>query len=195
MAELPLFSSTRDSGLFNEAMSLYGAPAYVRRSRQTEEAWEGLIEKQRRRREELIAVTRTLVGMLRAQAGAWTALRPWLADDAQVGVLERLEADLQPQLRLPPALTRSPGKLRRALQEVVASVERFNQRWELALAEVEFTAVNELRAGYNRFYVLEKEMALRSPRLARQGFRPLAPASTAELTAALPLLPLPVLAQ
>ena len=53
-------------------------------------------------------------------------------------------------------------------------------------------AVNELREGYNRFYVLEKEIALRSAHLARQGFRPLAPATTVELAAVLPLLPVPL---
>jgi len=49
--------------------------------------------------------------------------------------------------------------------------------------------VNELRDGYNRYYVFEKECATRSPLVARHGFRPLPPVSHADLLERFPPLP------
>jgi hypothetical protein len=51
--------------------------------------------------------------------------------------------------------------------------------------------VNDLRDGYNRYYVLEKECAVRSFRLARQGFCPLEPLTVEDITALFPLLHVP----
>jgi hypothetical protein len=48
--------------------------------------------------------------------------------------------------------------------------------------------VNRLRAGYNQYYVLEKECMVRSANIAREGFRPLPPATTADLLALFPLV-------
>ena len=56
---------------------------------------------------------------------------------------------------------------------------------------MDLSAVNELRKGYNRYYVLEKECAVRSARIARQGFAPLPPLTTGDLVAQFPLLPVP----
>ena len=53
--------------------------------------------------------------------------------------------------------------------------------------------VNEVREGYNRYYLLEKECALRSPLLARQGFVRLNPLTVDDLAALLPPLPVPQL--
>ena len=83
--------------------------------------------------------------------------------------------------------------LRQALTELTESIERFNGRWREFLTQVDLTAVNEARDGYNRYYLLEKECALRSPNLARQGFRRLAPLTPADVAELLPLLPVPQL--
>jgi hypothetical protein len=56
---------------------------------------------------------------------------------------------------------------------------------------VDLSQVNALRDGYNRYYVLEKECASRSPRTARHGFRPLPPLTADDLAALLPPLPVP----
>ena len=85
----------------------------------------------------------------------------------------------------------SPGALRQALRELHESITRFNRRWRAFLASLDLRPINALRDGYNRYYLLEKECALRSPRLARQGYRPLDPATLAELEALVPLLPMP----
>jgi hypothetical protein len=88
-------------------------------------------------------------------------------------------------------VTLSVRALRRALRELRESLEFFNRRWQPFLEEVDLTWVNELRDGYNRYYVIEKECVVRLPSLARQGFEPLAPATPAEVAAVLPLLPVP----
>src|SRR5262249_25900795 len=108
--------------------------------------------------------------------------------------LRLLQTRLAPALRLVPARTDSLAALRRALNEVIDSLERFNRRWVQFVEELELTAINELRAGYNRYYVLEKEFALRSARVARHGFVPLAPITSAMLLELMPVLPVPIVA-
>jgi len=78
----------------------------------------------------------------------------------------------------------------RALRESLAT---FNRRWLEFLPTIDLTSVNEARDGYNRYYLLEKECATRSPRLARQGFQRLELFTVQELTAMLPILPIPKL--
>lgn len=191
MEDIPILGNNRESAVFNETMAMYGAPAYVRRARQMEQAWTALVEHCGRRRDEELAMVRLRLGVLAALAGNWQQLRPHVANDEQLTILQRMHAELNPQLRQPVEPTSSPRKLRHALQELVESLERFNQRWRTLLAKIDFTEVNRLREGYNRFYVVEKECALRSPHVARQGFRPLAPATTAELAALWPVLAVP----
>jgi hypothetical protein len=103
--------------------------------------------------------------------------------------LQDLYSTLDPQLRVTVEPTCSPRVLYRALRELAESAERFNRRWREFLEKMDLSKVNEMREGYNRHYLLEKECALRSPRLARQGFAPLAPATLEELTRSLPSLP------
>ena len=52
--------------------------------------------------------------------------------------------------------------LQRALGELKESIERFNRRWQEFLHQVDLTHVNRLRDGYNRYYLLEKECAVRT---------------------------------
>jgi hypothetical protein len=169
----------------------YDAPAYVRRARQVEDAWDGVLHRCRQQRDEWLVMVRTRLGLLRGLAGDWGPLGPWLADGDQVAVLEHLEALLQPRLRAPVEPTSSGRALRRALRELTDSLERFNRRWQAFLPGVDLTQVNELRDGYNRYYLLEKECAVRSARVARQGFRRLEPLTTEALAAVLPPLPVP----
>src|SRR5206468_8357600 len=71
----------------------YDAPAYVRRARGVETAYEDLLARCRRQRKEWLFGVRLHLGALRAGAGDWAALRPILADDRQVTALERLHAE------------------------------------------------------------------------------------------------------
>jgi hypothetical protein len=171
----------------------YDAPAYARRGQQMQNALDALLAQCRRQREEWLDMVRLRLGVLQALAGAWSALRPFLADDAQVRILEQLAAELKPSLRLPVEATTSARRLGHALDELRGSLNRFNRRWPAYLATVDLTRVNQLIDGYNRYYVLEKECVVRSAPLARHGFTPHELLSVAGLTALMPQLPVPAL--
>jgi hypothetical protein len=176
---------------FKQLLSQYDAPAYVRRARRVQAAFEELLGACRRQRDEWSQMARLRLGTLRALAGGWDVLRPQLADDGQVQILRGLEAALDPQLRVPIVPTTSVRALRQALGDLRESLERFNRRWVAYLAEADVSPVNELRDGYNRYYLVEKECALRNARVARQGYRPLPPLTREELSSLLPPLPVP----
>ena len=180
----------RGDGL-QEIESRFGPPAYVRRARMVQDAFDALLGQCRREREERLEMVRTRLGLLHALGGGWAAVRPFLADDEQVMVLDRLHAELAPRLRDVVEPTSSRWALRRALRELGESIERFNRLWGEFLGGVDVRRINELREGYNRYYLLEKECALRSARLARQGYSPLAPLTAEELESLLPPLPAP----
>ncbi|MBV9121764.1 MAG: hypothetical protein JO112_00210, partial [Planctomycetes bacterium] len=73
-------------------ISQYDVPAYIRRARQVQEAFDQLLERCRRQREEWLRLVRTRLGLLHALAGDWERLGPWLRDEAQVELLHRLHA-------------------------------------------------------------------------------------------------------
>ncbi|HWG43328.1 MAG TPA: hypothetical protein VN688_11125 [Gemmataceae bacterium] len=176
---------------FKQFLSQYDGPAYLRRARAVQGTLDHLLASCRRQRAEWLKMARLRIGMLHALAGEWTNLRPLLADEEQLEILRRLHAELAPQLRVRVEPTSSLRALRRALRELRDSLEHFNQRWRVFLPTVDLMAVNELRDGYNRYYVLEKECVVRSARIARQGFVPLEPLTIDDLTAEFPPLFVP----
>jgi hypothetical protein len=189
------FTGEPEGPEFQQLLASFDVPAFIRRARGVQEALGHLLARCRAQRDEWLKMTKLLVGRLHALAGDWSALRPLLADDEQFAVLESLRVILAPKLRVPPPPTTSVRVLRPTLRELVNSLERFNARWQPYLEQVDRTTINELREGYNRYYVLEKACALRSDRLARIGFEPMAPLTVAELAEHLPLLPVPRLAE
>ncbi len=194
MDEVPILGVSETKDAFKTFQAMYGPPAYIRRAREVEAALERLLDRCRRQRDEWLAMVGLRLGVLSGLAGEWPALAPLLDGADELGRLERLERDLAPSLRVPVAPTTSRRRLRRALLELAESIARFNRRWEAYLRAVDLGPLNELRDGYNRHYVLEKECAVRSPRLAREGFVRLEPFTTADLFALLPPLPVPFLA-
>ena len=190
MSDIPSLGS-REEQAAREVLGHYDAPAYVRRARQVHGAYDELLARCRQQRQEWLDMVRLRVGLLRALAGDWVALRPFLADDSQVTILRGLHEELAQELRVPVEATSSAHELRRALVELNESLDRFNGRWLKFLDDLDLAPINELRDGYNRYYLLEKECAMRSPTVARHGFRRLDPLTHEELAAVLPLLPKP----
>jgi hypothetical protein len=184
---------SRDEGrqAFNEVLAQYDGPAYLRRARRVQGSYDGLLDQCRRQREEWLGMARVHLAMLRGLAGDWPALVAHLDDGDQPAVLAELWATLQPRLRVPIEPTSSVRAMRQALRELVASLERFNRRWIEFVRGLDLTALNAERADYNRYYLLEKECAVRSPHIARQGFRALEPLTPDDLLAELPPLPVP----
>jgi hypothetical protein len=176
---------------FDQVVSHFDAPAYVRRGRQVQDAFEDLVDRCAAQRREWLAMPTLRLGRLFALAGDVNRLIPLLANTDQVTVLFSLQAELRPQLRVAVGPARLERSMRSALRDLCESLDRFNRRWLDYLGKVDLRLVNELRDGYNRYYVLEKECAMRSPVLARMGFRPLDPLTYDDLLARLPPLPVP----
>jgi hypothetical protein len=187
--EVKIAGREDERDLFKQFTTHYDAPAYMRRAKAVQETFNLLVDRCRVKREELIAMTRSRLGVLQGLAGEWSRLLPHLADAEQLGTLDRLVELVTPKVAAPVAPTSSPRQLRNALLELNESIARFNRRWEAFVQEVKLDEVNAVRDGYNRYYLLEKECAIRSPTLARQGFRKLEPLTHADVVEALPLLP------
>jgi hypothetical protein len=178
---------------FNELLAQYDGPAYLRRARRVQAAYDQLLDQCRRQRDEWLAMVRVRLGTLRGLAGTWEALAPHLGDEGHTRLLEELWAALDPRPRLPVEPTTSVRALRAAVRELGESAERFNRRWLAFVGGLDLTALNDERARYNRYYLLEKECAVRSPYIARAGYKPLDPLTHEEVLAALPPLTVPAL--
>jgi hypothetical protein len=150
-----------------QLLAFYGAPAYIRRAQHVQEALRQLIARCEIQREEWLSLVRTRLALLRGYVGDLDLLRPWLADEDQIGLLRDLEENLQPRLTGPVDTTASARVLKKAVHELVESLQRFNRRWREYVEAVDLTGVNKVREGYNRHYLLEKECAVRSAHAAR----------------------------
>jgi hypothetical protein len=190
---VPIPSRDDDRQGFNEALAHYDGPAYVRRARRVQDAYDQILDECRRQRDEWLALARVRLGTLRALAGSWEALAPHLAA-GESQALQGLYAELAPRLRLPVGPTSSPRALRAALRELAESLGRFNRRWVGFVRGLDLGPLNAQRADYNRYYLLEKECAVRSPHVARQGYAPLPPLTADDLLALFPVLPIPTAA-
>jgi hypothetical protein len=188
MDEAPILGNNLEQKVFNQVIALHGAPAFLRRAQRVQAAWDEIVEQSRRQRNRWLGMVRTRLAMLHALAGEWAALTAVLPDPAALNLIVALHAELRPSIRQPVSPTTSHRVLRAACHELIESVRYFNQRWEAYLAGIDLTAVNSLREDYNRYYVLEKECAVRSALIARQGFQRLLPAKLQDLRALFPPL-------
>lgn len=180
-----------DQQLSQGLLGRFDAPAFARRALQVEAACADLLQRCRRERAERLDMVRLYLGTLQALAVDWAWLGPFLASEEDLNLVRELHGALQPRLRAPVAPARTDRTLRRGLREFLEGLERFNRRWRRFLGEVDLTAVNRLRADYNRWYLLEKECAMGSWRLARTFFMPLEHWTLDTLLQELPLLPVP----
>jgi hypothetical protein len=183
MEEVPFLGGEKQQ--YAELLAAFDAPAFVRRARGVEAAYERLLRDCRRQRDEWLTMVKVRLATLRARAGSWEALRGL----ANVEALEAMERELSPRLRAAVAVSTSPAVLRREVGRLAESVERFNRRWLAWLPEQDIATVNRLRDGFNRWYVIEKACAMRNDVLARVGFEPLPMMDHDELLRLMPPLP------
>ena len=167
------------------------APAFVRRAQQLECAWEVLQEVCRRDRERLLEMPRMRLGRFYVLKGSLgSSLSPNCSVEG-LAYLDQLYQEWKPRLRSAVKPARSEADVGQAVAELARSFLRFNRRWADYLDNLDLRPINFLREQYNRFYVLEKECALRSARLAREEFVPLAPVRIEDLLQVYPLLRVP----
>jgi len=190
MEEAAIPEWNREQMLFQQFAARYGGPAYVRRVQRLEEAQEQLFQCCRKQRDKCLREAQAQLRRLASLVGEWESLRPWRKEDASGDVFSRLQELLavSPRFR---AQSGTGWGIGGALRSLAGSLESFNQRWRTFLHKQDLKPINALRDGYNRYYVLEKECALRSARLARAGFQMLEPLTVLELLDRFPLLPVP----
>lgn len=178
---------------FQRFLLAFDTPAYLRRARQVEAEWRHLLTLCEGERQRLLELPKLRLGQLFAAVGGPEGAARLPVSEADRQQLLQLLEDWRPRLRsaVPPARTAS--QVVDHLQRLIAGLERFNREWELFLRGLDLTPINRLREGYNRYYVIEKECAVRSVRTAREGFEPLPPVTTDDLRRMFPPLPLPVL--
>ena len=191
--DIPVLARNDDDRVAQRVLGHYDAPAFIHRARRVQEALDHLLTRCRQQREQWLTMPRLHLGMLKSLAGDWHRLQPWLLNEDQIVLLRELEIELAPRLRIRIEPTSSERKLQQALRVLRDNLETFNRRWLDFISTVDLTQVNEARDGYNRYYLLEKECAMRSPRLARQGFERLECFTIGELMTMLPILPIPKL--
>ena len=194
MDEAPILGSQREQKIFNHVVAAHGAPAFIRRAQNVQAAWDLVVDRCRRQRDKWLGLVRTRLATLQALAGEWSALAPLVTGASDLEVLALLERDLRPVLRYPAERTASRRRLGAALNELIQSLDYFNRRWQQYLATIDLTEINRLREDYNRYYLLEKECAVRSAAIARQGFQRLAPAVVEDVAALFPPLLKPLAA-
>lgn len=186
-----MIETSEDTRLIQQITAQYSAPAYVRRARRVEDAWERLIASCGIRRDEFLKMPKLRLGVLHALAGDWSNLSTCLTDHGSLSCLIELFECWQPRLRVRVERTVSSRKLRMAIGQLGTSFERFNRQWNEFVHKLDLREINTLRDEYNRFYVLEKECSVRSAAIAREGFRPLAPATIDDIFRVFPLLRVP----
>jgi hypothetical protein len=189
--DIPILGRDDAIHLFKQFVAHYDAPAFMRRARRVQEAFEDLVRQCRQQRDEWLEPVALRLRTLGALLRDWSALGPVLRDGEQLHALEGLDATLGPCHHPELESSASLRTLRQALRRLHEGIECFNRRWQEFLGKVDLAPVNALRDGYNRYYLLEKECALRSARIARQGFRRLEPVTVEELSRLLPPLPVP----
>jgi hypothetical protein len=134
-----------------------------------------------------------MLDMVRLRLRQWAAAAPGPeADRGYFGEsIARLWALAEADAPRWAARPGSRWRLRAIARDLVASIERFNRRWADYLDAVDLAPINQQVDHYNRYYLLEKECSLGSPRLAARHFEPRRRVSLDELRAEFPLLPSP----
>lgn len=162
----PRNSITTDPTI-NELIGLFDAPAFARRGQELEEALSRLeVSCLRERRERL--------GLVRRELRGWEEVTD--QPNGWVDIFEGPIDDLWPASEAhEPRWARRPARRSRRLAAaaaILAGIERFNQIWLLYLDSIPLDRINHTIQQYNRWYMLEKECALGSARLAAQMFTP-----------------------
>lgn len=171
-----------------ELLGLFDVPAFARRGQDLEYALARLHARCRRGRDERLEMVRV---RLRQWAGAVAGPEAWSeAFTAPIDALWPLAGAGPPDWADRPAPTR---RMRGIARDLVASLCRFNDRWNRFLDDLNLDSINRAIDHYNRYYLLEKECCLGSARLAARHFTPRPRLTREALLADHPILPIPEL--
>jgi hypothetical protein len=171
---------------FRQLLGLYDIPAFARRGADVEYTLASLDSRCRRERLAMLEMVH-----LRLRQWAAAASGPEAALEVFAEPLDALWQSANAPSPSWAEETASRRRLRTIAADLIASIERFNRRWDQFLDAVNFAHINRLIDNYNRFYILEKECSLGSPRLAAQHFVPKQRVDRSDLLNRFPILPVP----
>jgi hypothetical protein len=171
-----------------ELLGLFDLPAFARRGQDLECAVRRIHDRCRTARAPLLE-------MVRLRLGQWSAAVTGPADSARV-----FAASIEPLWplagALPPRWSGTLAALRRQqaiARDLHAAVVRFNRRWLQFLEHLKLEPTNRVIDDYNRYYLLEKECAVGSARVAARFFTPVSRLTKEGLLHDHPTLPVPEL--
>jgi hypothetical protein len=190
MGEVSIRSYHDENYLMQRPWGTSDAPAFIKRARRMQEMLESLLQHCGQTYEEHLKKVRVALTSLALTSRSWSDLASCFDCDEDVKWLRSLCETLAIEPAWAGQRARSPRALRREFEELKATIRNFNRGWRSFLKNVDLGPVNEARAGYNRYYVLEKECAVRSLRVARQGFIPVPALTKDDLTSMFPCLAL-----
>lgn len=159
----------REQTFANRVLATFDAPAFMKRAKGVEQAYDDLLQVLAHRRAKELAPVREAAAEVLRLGGA---IAPALA--------ALLDLPTRP----------ATDSARRAVRVLRDRSARFNRFWLGYLADLDLSALNALRDGYNRWYVIEKECIVGNREIARAGFAPLAPLTAGDLERLFPVLPL-----
>jgi hypothetical protein len=131
--------------------------------------------------------------MVRLRLRQWAAVSS--SPETAMEIFTRPIDDLWPLAEAtPPIWADRPAprrRLRAVAGDLIASIQRFNRRWDQFLDAINFEHINGLVDRYNRHYLLEKECSMGSARLASRFFVPKARVERADILVKFPMMPVP----
>ncbi len=172
----------------SELLGLFDLPAFARRGQDVEFAVGRIHARCREHRLELLEMIRM---RLRQWSRVATGPDDWSGCFREpIDLLWNLAEAEEPNWS---AGSLSLRQQRAVARDLVASLERFNQRWSKFADSLNLEPVNRQIDQYNRYYVLEKECVMGSTRLASRHFRAIPLFTRESLLRDYPLLPVPEL--
>jgi len=184
---MPSWSSDVETEV-KELMGLFDLPAFARRGQDLDFTLRRLHNRCR-------AARGPLLDMVRVRLRQWSSAV--IGPESWSLVFTRSIEPLWPLSGAePPQWAGAPAPIRRQRligRDLIESVLRFNRRWTQFLDRLNLDPTNHAIDQYNRYYVLEKECVMGSPRLAARHFTPVPMLSTQMLLHDHPPLPVPEL--
>ncbi len=169
----------------NQLLGLFDVPAFARRGAELDYYLERIDQRFAARRVEELRFVRIALD-------EWAAVATGPEDGLEVFATPLTPHWDHAGLELPTHWASRPsrrGRRRRVARRLAEAADRFNGRWTRIVSTFDLGPVNYRIDQYNKYYLLEKECLLGSPRLAARAFQPREPLGHDELLERFPTIP------
>ena len=167
-------------------------PAFLRRARTVDDAWQQLLATCRSQRDEMLKGPQLHLSILAEHVrNDWSQVADYLADAEQFRYFESLYVGWRPHLNFKRGRTIWRRNCRRLVAAFIESADRFDRAWKKSLQQLDLTAMNCLRREFNEYYPVEKACAFDCEQVDRLGFNELSPVTFEMLLEMFPPLEAP----